>query len=40
MQISERINFNFKVMDFCLKAINWTHQGNQEDYTSTFTECV
>lgn len=40
MQISERLHFNLKVMDFCLKAINWTQHGDQEEYINSYGGCL
>jgi len=40
MQISERLNFNNKLMDFCIKAIGWNDKGNQSDYQQNFVACL
>ena len=40
MQLSERLNFNMKLMDFCLHAINWSQKGDQDEYLNSFAGCV
>jgi hypothetical protein len=40
MQIAERLSFNNKVMDFCLRTINWKQDGDQDTYLSSFAGCV
>lgn len=40
MQIAERLNFNTRLMDFCLRAIDWKENGPQETYLGTFAACL
>jgi hypothetical protein len=40
MQIAERLSFNAKLMDFCLRNINWKQDGPQEDYLGYFASCL
>lgn len=40
MQISERLNFNNKLMDFCLKTINWKQNGPQDEYLQEYAGCL
>jgi hypothetical protein len=40
MQIAERLSFNNKVMDFCLRTLNWKQDEDQDTYMGKFTGCV
>lgn len=40
MQIAERLSFNNKIMDFCLRGLNWKQEGDEDHYLSAFTGCV
>lgn len=40
MQIAERLNFNSRLMDFCLRAIDWKENGPQEAYLGSFAACL
>jgi hypothetical protein len=40
MEVSERLGFNIKIMDFCLRGVHWKQEGNQENYISAFNWCV
>ena len=40
MQISERLNFNNKIMDFCLRATQWKEDGPQDALLENFNYCV
>lgn len=40
MQIAERLSFNNKIMDFCLRGLNWKQEGDEDNYLSAFTGCV
>lgn len=40
MEIGERLNFNSKVMDFCMKVIGWKHTDPQEQSLNQYTDCV
>ena len=40
MNIGERLNFNTKIMEFCLSRIGWTHKGDQEEALNNFNGCV
>lgn len=40
MQISERLNFNSKLMDFCLRATQWKEDGPQEALLENYNYCI
>lgn len=40
MQIAERLSFNNKVMDFCLRTLNWKQDEDQDTYMGNFAGCV
>ena len=40
MNIGERLNFNSKIMEFCLSRIGWSHKGDQEAALDQFSGCV
>ena len=40
MQISERLNFNNKLMEFCLRTLDWKQNGPQDEYLSSYTGCL
>jgi hypothetical protein len=40
MDIAERLNFNNKVMDFCLRTVGWTQRGPQEEYLESYSGCL
>lgn len=40
MQISERLNFNSKVMDFCLRATQWREDGPQDALLENYNFCL
>lgn len=40
MNIGERLNFNTKIMQFCLGQSQWTPKGDQEEATDRYTQCV
>jgi hypothetical protein len=40
MQISERLSFNNKLMDFCLRTVNWKQDGEQDAYLGSYTGCL
>jgi hypothetical protein len=40
MQISERLNFNSKLMDFCLRATQWKEDGPQESLLENYNYCI
>jgi len=40
MQISERLSFNNKLMDFCLRTIGWSHEGNEFDQLHNYQGCL
>lgn len=40
MDIAERLNFNNKIMDFCLRRLGWTANGDQEEYTNIYSQCL
>lgn len=40
MQIAERLSFNNKVMDFCLRAISWKQGGDDSAYLGAYAGCL
>jgi hypothetical protein len=40
MQISERLSFNNKLMDFCLRTVNWKQDGEQDAYLGSYAGCL
>lgn len=40
MQIAERLNFNNKLMEFCLRTVNWKQDGAQSEYLNAYTGCL
>lgn len=40
MEIGERLNFNTKIMEFCLQRINWTQKTEQTEALNRFGQCV
>ena len=40
MEIGERLNFNSKVMEYCLNTIGWKHTEDQDEALNRFTNCV
>lgn len=40
MNIGERLNFNSKIMEFCLWHSGWTPKGNEEEAENNFGNCV
>jgi hypothetical protein len=40
MQISERLNFNGLLMEFCLRTIQWSPKKPEEEQLNNFTSCL
>ena len=40
MQLAERLNFNNKLMDFCLRAVDWKENGSQDEYLGKYSSCI
>ena len=40
MDIGERLNFNTKIMGFCLGQSQWTQKGDQEEALNRYSQCM
>lgn len=40
MNIGERLNFNSKLMEFCLHQTKWTQQEEQQQALDRYGDCV
>jgi hypothetical protein len=40
MNIGERLNFNSRLMEFCLGQSKWTHKEDQHEALDRYSDCL